>query len=100
MLIRTYPKFPNLTKQTMADIRSTLQDVFRDVFEDDHLEFRDDLTAADVEQWDSLRHVDMIIAVEQALGIRFATAEVARLKQPGQSANSLVRMVEEKLAMK
>ena len=40
----------------------------------------------------------MIIAVEQALGIRFATAEVARLKQPGQSASSLIRMVEEKLA--
>ncbi len=84
----------------MSDIRSTLQDVFRDVFEDDSLQFRDDLTAAEVEQWDSLRHVDMIIAVEEALGIRFATAEVARLKQPGQSASSLLHMVEEKLALK
>jgi acyl carrier protein len=84
----------------MDEIRSTIQDVFRDVFEDDSLKLRDDLTAADVEQWDSIHHVDMIIAVEQALGIRFATAEVARLKQPGQSAGSLIRMVEEKLALK
>ena len=84
----------------MDNIRSAIQDVFRDVFEDDALQLRDDLTAADVEQWDSIRHVDMIIAVEQALGIRFATAEVARLKQPGQSAGSLIRMVEEKIAAK
>ena len=84
----------------MDAVRSVLQDVFRDVFEDDALEFRDDLTAADVEQWDSMHHVDMIIAVEHALGVRFATAEVARLKQPGQSAGSLLRLVEEKLATK
>jgi len=82
----------------MDEVRLTIQDVFRDVFEDDSLDFRDDLTAADVEQWDSVHHVDMIIAIEQALGIRFATAEVARLKQPGQTAGSIVRMVEEKLA--
>jgi acyl carrier protein len=84
----------------MDKLRSTLQEVFRDVFEDDALEFRDDLTAADVEQWDSIRHVNMIIAVEHALGIRFATAEVARLKQPGQTAGSIVRMAQEKLAAK
>ncbi len=84
----------------MDDVRSNIQDVFRDVFEDDALQLRDDLTAADVEQWDSIHHVDMIIALEQALGIRFATAEVARLKQLGQSAGSLIRMVEEKLARK
>ncbi len=84
----------------LDSVHSTIEDVFRDVFEDDTLELRDDLTAADVEQWDSIRHVDMIIAVEQALGIRFATAEVARLKRPGQSAGSLIRMVEAKLAVK
>ena len=84
----------------MDEVRTTLQEVFRDVFEDDALEFRDDLTAANVEQWDSIHHVDMIIAVEHALGVRFATAEVARLKQPGETAGSIVRMVQEKLAEK
>jgi acyl carrier protein len=84
----------------MDDTRSTIQDVFRDVFEDDSLQLRDDLTAGEVEQWDSIHHVDMIIALEEALGIRFATAEVARLKQPGQTTGSLIRMVEEKLAAK
>ena len=69
----------------MDELRTALQHVFRDVFEDDALELRDNLTAADVEQWDSIRHVDLIIAIEHALGVRFATAEVARLKQPGQS---------------
>ena len=84
----------------MDALRTTLQDVFRDVLEDDELELRDDLTASDVEEWDSIHHVDLIIAIEQAVGVRFATAEVARLKQPGQSVGTLVRMVEEKLAAK
>ena len=53
-----------------------------------------------METWDSIHHVDLIIAIEQALGIRFATAEVARLKQPGQTAGSLIRLVEAKLAAK
>ena len=80
-----------------------LQDVFRDgaFLEDDTIVFRDNLTAADVESGIPLiHHVDMIIAVEQALKIRFATGEVALLKQPGQTAGSLVRMVESKLAAK
>ncbi len=84
----------------MDEIHTIIQDVFRDVFEDETLELRDDMTAADVERWDSIHHVDMLIAVEQALGIRFATAEVARLKQPGQTAGSLIRMAKEKLSMK
>ena len=82
----------------MDDLHCTLQDVFRDVLEDDSLELRDDLTAADVEQWDSVHHVDLLIAIERALGVRFATAEVARLKQPGQSVGTLVYLVQEKLA--
>ena len=84
----------------MDAVRVTLQEIFRDVFEDDSLELRDDLTAADVEEWDSIHHVDLILAIEQALGVRFATAEVARMKQPDQSAGSLIRLVEEKLAAK
>jgi acyl carrier protein len=76
--------------------RERLQNVFRDVFNDSTFELCDDLTADDVDGWDSLTHINLIIAVERAFGIKFATAEISRTKEPGQNIGSFVRLVEEK----
>jgi acyl carrier protein len=81
---------------TMDEIRQQIQEVFRDVFEDDDFILRDDMTAADVEGWDSLTHVNLIIAIEKKLGIRFATAEISRLNDHGQNVGSLLEMVKRK----
>ena len=50
----------------MSDVRSQVQDIFRDVFDDPTLELRDDMTADDVDDWDSLSHINLIIAIERA----------------------------------
>jgi acyl carrier protein len=60
-----------------------MQRVFRDVFDDDVLELRRDMTAADVENWDSLSHIDMIVALEREFKVKFTTAEVTTLKNVG-----------------
>ena len=44
---------------------------------------QDEMTAADVDGWDSLAHINLIIAVERKLGIKFATAEISRMKEAG-----------------
>ena len=44
---------------------------------------REDMTAADVKNWDSLNHIDLIVAVEREFKIRFTTAEVTTLKNVG-----------------
>jgi acyl carrier protein len=81
----------------MADARQRLQDIFRDVFDNPAIVLTDQMTAADIDDWDSLAHINLIIAVERALGIKFATAEISRMKEPGQNVGSFLRMIQAKL---
>jgi acyl carrier protein len=67
-----------------AEIRTELTDVFREVFDDASIEIRDAMTAKDVEEWDSLNHINLIVAVEQKFGIRFTTKEVSNLANVGE----------------
>jgi acyl carrier protein len=63
-----------------------LTGVFREVFDDPALVLRESMTAADVEKWDSLNHIDLIVAIERKFKIRFTTREVAALKTVGDLA--------------
>lgn len=60
-----------------------LTTIFRDVFDDPSLELRDGLTAADVPGWDSLTHINLIVAVEKQFRIRLTTAEMRGLTNVG-----------------
>jgi len=81
----------------LRDVRAELQEIFRQVFDDPTIVLRDDMTATNVEGWDSMAHIDLLIAIERALGVKFATAEMSRLKQPDQNIGSLIRLIESKL---
>lgn len=80
----------------MNEIRERFEQVFRQVFDDDSVVLRDEHSAADFEDWDSLQHINLIVAVEKAFGIRFATAEISQLKEPGQNIGSFVRLLARK----
>ncbi len=54
--------------------------VFQQVFDDDELVVGRSTTAKDVEGWDSLMHVTLLINVEKAFGVKFRSAEVASVK--------------------
>jgi acyl carrier protein len=71
-----------------------LQQTFRQVFNAPALELREDMTAADVRGWDSLKHVELMVAVEAAFGVRFKTAEVANMENVG----ALIGKLRQKLA--
>ncbi|MGE0383646.1 MAG: acyl carrier protein [Gammaproteobacteria bacterium] len=75
------------------DIYERLTPIFQNVFDNDHVQLSPDLTAAQVEGWDSLGHVRLIVAIEQALGINLSTAEITGLANVGQ----LVEVIERKL---
>ncbi|MCR5773871.1 MAG: acyl carrier protein [Lachnospiraceae bacterium] len=66
------------------DTKEKLQDVFRDVFDDDDIEIFAETTADDIEAWDSLSHIQLIVAVEKAFGLKFTTVEVMKLKNVGE----------------
>ena len=66
-----------------AGVEQSVTEIFRDVFGDDTLEIRPDMTAADVEGWDSLTHVRLLLTIERKFGIRLTASEAARLKTVG-----------------
>lgn len=68
---------------TENEIRTKLNETFRDIFDDETLEVTPEMTAADVEEWDSLSHISLIVAVEKAFGVRFNTGEVQALANVG-----------------
>jgi acyl carrier protein len=57
--------------------------VFRDVFDDDEIVLRPDLTADDVDGWDSLAHIRLILSVQKKFGVKFSPIEMNRLKNVG-----------------
>ena len=62
------------------EIYDRLNEVFRDVFDDDDITVNEDTTADDIEDWDSLEHINLISAVEDEFGIRFKMSEVSSMK--------------------
>ena len=76
----------------MSDPFNRLKEVFLDVFDDDEIELSRDTTAADVDAWDSLMHVTLVLAIEREFGLRFSSTEVAQLVDIGE----LVDLVEAK----
>jgi acyl carrier protein len=68
----------------MSDTHARLTDVFRDVFDDDDLTITRETTADDVEDWDSLMHIKLILKVESVFGLRMNAADATGLKNVGQ----------------
>jgi len=72
---------------TEADIYSALTEIFREVFVDDDLVLRPDLTAHDVPGWDSYKQIDILFATEERFSLKFTSAEINSLKCVGDLAS-------------
>jgi acyl carrier protein len=81
----------------MTEVRDQVAGIFREIFDDPSLVLRDEMTADDVDGWDSLAHINLIVALERQFGIRFATAEISRMKQPGQNVGAFLRLIDDKV---
>jgi acyl carrier protein len=80
----------------MSPLHTELQGVFRRVFDDDELILIDDMSAQDVDGWDSMAHINLIIAIEKRFDVKFAASEIAELGKRGQTVGSMIRMLEAK----
>lgn len=76
------------------EIKERLTRVFRQVFDDPSIELTPEMTADDVDGWDSLSHVNLLIAVELEFGIEFKQNEIQRFANVGE----LMNCIETKLA--
>ena len=70
-----------------------LNDVFQDVFDDDELAIFPEMTARDVDEWDSLKHITLVLAVEREFRVRLKAAEVGSLENVGQMIDLLEKRV-------
>ncbi|MBE6845319.1 MAG: acyl carrier protein [Ruminococcus sp.] len=68
----------------MDNLIERLNDVFRDVFDDDSICVDANTTSADIDDWDSLEHINLIAAVEDEFRMRFQMKEVSGMKNVGE----------------
>lgn len=71
------------------EIIEKLTAIFHEVFNDNNIILKDDMTASDVDNWDSLTHMLMITKVEETFGVRFKLKELNKLKMVGDLISNL-----------
>ena len=68
---------------TREEAFEKLDEVFQDVFDDEDIHVEESTTSADIDDWDSLEHINLVVAVEKAFGIKFNMGEVNTMKDVG-----------------
>ena len=66
-----------------------LEEIFRDVFDNEDLVISNATTADDIEEWDSLMHIHLMITIEKEFNVTFNTSEVIALQNVGEFVDSL-----------
>ena len=77
------------------NIKEKLQNVFVDVFDDEDLTISNSTNSDDIEEWDSLNHIALVLSIEKCFNIRFMTGEVLSLKDVGE----MIQLLEEKTSI-
>lgn len=60
-----------------------VQEIFRDIFDDQNLIIGNSTSSNDIEEWDSLNHINLIVAIEKEFKIKFNFSELSGLKDVG-----------------
>ena len=75
---------------TREEVYERLNEVFRDVFDDDTITVQDETTVKDIEGWDSLIHITLIDSVEEEFDMRFDMKTVVKLKNVGEMVDAIL----------
>ncbi len=78
---------------TREEIFGQLTEIFRDIFDDEDIVLTDDTTADDIEDWDSLEQINLLVAIEKQFKIKFRLADVSNLENVGAMADLVARMI-------
>jgi acyl carrier protein len=76
---------------SMSELHERLQDVFRSLFDRNDLTLSPTLSASDIEGWDSIAHINLMFAIEQAFGVRFHGDEFSDARNVGELEALLLR---------
>ena len=78
---------------TRNDLFIEVQNIFRDIFDEDEMVIENKTNSDEIEDWDSLNHINLVSAIEKEFQIRFALGELMELKDVG----SMIDLMEKKL---
>lgn len=73
----------------MEKVLSELENIFRDILDEDSLNLTRETTANDVDGWDSLTHIQLIVAIEKQFKVKFSSKEILSWKNVGELLDSL-----------
>lgn len=72
-----------------SQIIGKLQEIFRDILDNEEIVLTETTSAKDIEEWDSLSNVQLVVGIEDEFGIRFTSAEIPSWKNVGDMVDSL-----------
>ncbi len=78
---------------TKNDILKHVQDILRDIFDDEDIIVTNDTVADDIEDWDSLEHINVITSMEKHFNIKFAMNEVTGFKNVGNMVDTIFNKI-------
>ncbi|MBE6865720.1 MAG: acyl carrier protein [Oscillospiraceae bacterium] len=76
-----------------TEIMAKLNEIFCDVFDDEDIVLTDATNSDDIEDWDSLEQINLLVAIEKQFSIKFSLADVADLENVGAMVDLIERMV-------
>ena len=80
-----------MTDSSRQNIFERLTPLFQDVFDDEDVVATEDLSAKDIDEWDSLSHIRLVVAIEVDFNVTFTTAELAVMENVGQMVDLILR---------
>lgn len=72
-----------------SEILDKLNGIFTDVLDNDDIKINETSTANDIEEWDSLTHIQLVVAIEKSFKVKFTTYEIQIWKNVGDMVNSI-----------
>lgn len=72
------------------EVLTKLTPIFREQLDNEDIELNAETTADDIEEWDSLSHIQLIVAIEKAFGIRFTSSEIQSWNNVGEMIDSII----------
>jgi acyl carrier protein len=83
---------PNQLSQALE----TVNEIFIDVLENDNIVVNYETTAVDIEEWDSLNHIALVVAIEKKFGIQFTAKEIQNFKNVGEMCEGIILKLQTK----
>ena len=75
---------------THEEVMKIVTGIFRDVFDDDTLVIEDSTNSKDIEDWDSLEHISLIVSMEKEFNLKFDLQEVNKLENVGEMVDLII----------